>query len=158
MYPLEIMLLVSVVMLAIGGVVGLLVGRAWVPPSQQKELEQRLASAREELDGYQKNVARHFMDTSQKVSELTQSYRDLHEHLAKGALELTSTEIGRKVIEAGGEANVEHLEQVHVEPPRDWAPRSPGTHGMLSEEFGLKEPESADPHPDPGSGSTSKKI
>ncbi len=158
MYPLEIMLLVSIIMLAIGAVAGLLVGRTWIPPSQQKELEQRLTSAREELDGYQKNVARHFMDTSQKVSELTQCYRDLHEHLAKGALELASTEIGRKVIEAGGEANVEHLEQVHVEPPKDWAPRTPGTHGMLSEEFGLREPEVADADPAQGSGPAPKKA
>lgn len=150
MYPFEMILLTGIVMLIVGGVLGFLVARSWLPADRQRLLEQQVIGAKADLDEYQKNVARHFLETSQRVSEVTQSYRELHEHLAKGALELANTEIGRKVIEAGDAGNLEHLEQIRVEAPRDWAPRTPGTHGMLSEEFGLKEQESAvieDPPP-----------
>ncbi len=145
MYPFEIILLAGVVMLLSGGVLGFLVARSWMPADRQRSLEQQVVSAKSDLDEYQKNVARHFLETSQKVSEVTQSYRELHEHLAKGALELANTEIGRKVIEAGEVTNIDRLEQVHIEAPRDWAPRMPGERGMLSEEFGLKEQDSPAP-------------
>ncbi len=142
MYSFEIILLAGVVMLIAGGILGFFVARSWMPADRQRSLEQQVVGAKADLDEYQKHVARHFLETSQKISEVTQSYRELHEHLAKGALELANTEIGRKIIEAGDATSIEHLEQVRVEAPRDWAPRMPGARGMLSEEFGLKEQDS----------------
>lgn len=144
MYPLETVVLVGIVFLLVGGLIGLAIGRAWASPSHQKELEHRLNDTEKELKEYHQNVTSHFSETAKKVGELAQSYRELHEHLAKGALELTNTEIGRELIEAGGHSTAASIERTHIEPPKDWAPKSPGSHGMLSEEFGLRDQESAD--------------
>lgn len=149
MFSLESFLIIGVVMLVIGTIIGIVIGRSWVPPEQQKELEQRLANSKKELDNYQQDVAQHFFATSKKVGELTQSYKDLHEHLTKGALQLANTEIGREVLAAGEDPEVlETLEQAHIEAPKDWAPKTPGSHGMLSEEFGLKDQKTDEPSDD----------
>lgn len=140
MFALESPLIISIIIFIVGVVIGIVVGRALVPPQQQKDLEKRLSSAQQNLDAYQQDVAKHFVETSQRVGELTQSYRDLHEHLAKGALNLTNTDIGRQVIEAGATKEaIPNIDNTSVEPPKDWAPRAPGSRGMLSEDFGLKD-------------------
>lgn len=140
MFALESLLIIAVITLVVGIAIGVVIGRSWIPPEQQKALEQRLASAKDELDSYQQDVAKHFIETSKRVTELSQSYRDLHEHLAKGALNLASTDIGRQLLEAGAkEDTIMDLEDMSIEPPKDWAPKKPGSKGMLSEEFGLGE-------------------
>lgn len=143
MFPLESLIIVGVITLIVGAVGGVFLGRKWIAPEQHKEIEQRLLDAKRELESYQQDVAQHFSETAQKVRELTQSYKELHEHLALGAMQLTNTEIGRQLFAAGehNEETVEKLNQTHVEPPKDWAPKIPGRHGMLSEEFGLKDEE-----------------
>lgn len=142
MFPLESLFIVGFVTLVLGVIAGVVAGRAWVAPEQTKEIEQKLHDAKRELESYQQDVAQHFSETAQKVRELTQSYKELHEHLALGAMQLTNTEIGRQLFAAGdGEVSEKTLNQVSVEPPRDWAPKIPGSHGMLSEEFGLKDEE-----------------
>lgn len=138
MFSLELLVTISIVMLIIGTVIGVVVGRSWVPPEQQKALEGRLHSAKQELDAYQQDVAKHFMETSRHVSELTQSYRELHEHLAKGALSLANTEIGRQILAAGDQGlDLQGLDSTKVEPPKDWAP----PRNTLSESFGLSDHE-----------------
>lgn len=157
MYSIEILILVSLVMIVIGIAIGVVAGRAWVPPQQQKALESSLHSAKQELEAYQQDVAKHFQQTSRHVTELTQSYRDLHEHLAKGALHLTNTDISRQMLDAGEkQAKLEGFDQSKVQPPRDWAPRRTTGIGTLSEEYGLKDTEHTDdsssddePHPSP---------
>lgn len=140
MFPLESLLVVGIIALIVGGIIGVLAGRNWIAPVQRKEIEQRLADAKRELETYQHDVAQHFSETAQKVRELTQSYKELHEHLAMGAMQLTSTEIGRQLFAAADAEQVApSLPQAPIEPPRDWAPKIPGSHGMLSEEFGLKD-------------------
>lgn len=142
MFPLETLLLVSLVMLAIGGAIGFVLAKSSSSQERQKELEERLSSSKEELDSYQQEVAKHFMETSKKVTDLTQSYRDLHEHLAKGALTLANNEIGREMLQAADtKIDDKSLESTSVEAPKDWAPKEPGSKGMLSEDFGLREAE-----------------
>jgi uncharacterized membrane-anchored protein YhcB (DUF1043 family) len=144
-FPLESLFIVGIVMLIVGMIVGAVAGRAWIAPEQTKEIEHKLSEAKRELEQYQQGVAEHFSETAQKVRELTQSYKELHEHLALGAMQLTNTEIGRQLFAAGendgGEKAV--FSQTTIEPPRDWAPKIPGSHGMLSEEFGLKDEDEA---------------
>ncbi len=140
MFPLESLFIVGFIALIIGAVIGVFAGRVWIAPEQHKEIEQRLAEAKRELESYQQDVAQHFGETAQKVRELTQSYRELHEHLALGAMQLTNTEIGRQLFAAGeNDEGMQKLNPTQIEPPRDWAPKIPGSHGMLSEEFGLKD-------------------
>lgn len=98
------------------------------------ELEQRLQELESEYKNYQRDVAEHFAHSAQLVNNLTQSYREVHEHLANGALRLATPVISKQLLEAGqgieGQAN---LREQPVEPPRDWAP----TKGTLSDDYGL---------------------
>ncbi|MFL0810175.1 MAG: YhcB family protein [Agarilytica sp.] len=133
--------MVAAIALCIGGLVGAIISRTFIPPEVQKDLEGKLQVTRAELEQYQQDVAQHFADTSKLVTGLTKSYKDVHDHLAKGAIQLTNAEISKKILEAGGpqlghEAK-DALDELSFEPPKDWAPKMPGQAGTLSEEFGL---------------------
>ena len=77
---------------------------------------------------------------------MSQSYRQIHEHLATSAIRLASPEIGRQLLKSGGsELNLTDedgkplISAEDVQPPRDYAPKVPG--GILSEDYGLGENE-----------------
>ena len=140
-FSLETLIMVSAIVLCIGGLIGAIVSRTLLPPEMQKDLEHRLQSSRAELDQYQQDVAQHFAETSKLVTNLTKAYKEVHDHLAKGAIQLTNAEISKKILDAGdsnlGIEAKESVEELSFEPPRDWAPKTPGQAGTLSEEFGL---------------------
>lgn len=142
MFSLEMLIMVSAIVLCIGGLLGAIISRTLLPPERQKELETRLEDSRNELDQYQQDVAKHFADTSRLVTNLTNAYKEVHDHLSKGAVELTNSEISKRVLASGEESlgidSKGALEQVSFEAPKDWAPKSPGQKGTLSEEFGLE--------------------
>ena len=52
-------------------------------------LRRRLSEIQSELDSYRTQVDEHFERTSDLFQEVTQKYRDLHDHLAQGATGLT---------------------------------------------------------------------
>lgn len=137
--------MISSIVFCFGGFAGAIISRTVLPNDNQQDLEKKLQSSREELARYQEEVTGHFAETSQLVNNLTQSYKEVHEHLAKGALQLTNAEIGRKILAAGdpsiGIEAKDSLEDVPFEAPKDWAPKTPGQVGTLSEEFGLNEDE-----------------
>lgn len=141
MFSLETLIMVGVILFCIGGLVGAIIGRSLIPPQGQRELEERLQACRNELSSYQQDVAQHFADTSQLVNKLTRTYRDVHEHLAQGAMQLTNAEISQKMLQAGEgfstDKPADAIEPMAFEPPRDWAPKTPGQKGTLSDEFGL---------------------
>ena len=143
MFSLETLIMISAIVFCIGGLVGAVISRTLLPPEMQKDLEKQLQSSREELDRYQQDVAQHFAETSQLVSNLTESYKEVHNHLARGAVQLTNSEISKKVLEAGddtiGMEAQNAIEDLNFEPPKDYAPKTPGQKGILSEEFGLHE-------------------
>ncbi len=148
-FSLEALVMVSAIALCIGGLIGAVISRTLLPPELQKDLESRLQSSRDELDQYQQDVAQHFAETSKLVTNLTNSYKDVHDHLSKGAIQLTNAEISKQILEAGDsklgiEAN-DAIDELSFEPPKDWAPKTPGQAGTLSEEFGLTEPKEDDP-------------
>ncbi len=132
--------------LALGAVLGFLLTRTLHPQAQQrKELEDQLEKTRDELKEYQQAVTTHFLDTSARVNNLTESYRSLHEHLASGAMHLANPEISRQLIEAGygklspkpgshADTTKEPIAEA-PEPPKDYAPDS----GVLREDYGLKD-------------------
>lgn len=158
-FAVESLILTGLIALAVGIGLGVVLGRRSGSITQQRHLEQNLASVKQELNAYQQDVARHFMETAQKVGELSQSYRDLNQHLAEGAMRLTSTEITKDMIAASDNRLNNPLDLSGVEPPKDWAPKIPGSHGMLSEEFGLKDQDEdaapAGPHTEPLSAAKS---
>jgi uncharacterized protein len=103
------------------------------------EVEQRLHQAETDLQNYQREVAEHFAHTSQLVNNLTQAYRDVHEHLANGALKLATPAISKQILDAANANAKPSLREQPVEPPRDWAPRPVGSKGVLSDDYGLKD-------------------
>ena len=144
MFSLGTLVLTGLVTLLIGGVIGAVLTRSFHPREKQnRDLEQRLQQAEEKQTNYQKQVSEHFAQTSLLVNNLTQSYREVHEYLANSALKLTNPDISQQILQAAKgkllpeDANVINGE--NVDPPRDWAPKEPGTAGALSEEYGLKE-------------------
>lgn len=133
-------LIIGLSCLAAGLLLGFLLARALHPKEQQrKELENNLQQAQEQIKSYQQDVTDHFMKTSELINNLSHSYRDVHEHLATGAMRLTNTEISRQMIDAGFGRNEKPniIPEETPEPPKDYAPKVPG--GVLSEEYGLKE-------------------
>ena len=111
-----------------------------------QDLEKKLAQSQLQLKRYQQEVTEHFLKVSHLTTSMSQSYRQIHEHLATSAIRLASPEIGRQLIKSGGsdlnltdEDGNPLLSTEDVQPPRDYAPKVPG--GILSEDYGLAENE-----------------
>ncbi len=142
MFSLETLIMVGAILFCAGGLVGAIISRSLAPAHGQRDLEERLKASRHELAQYQQDVAQHFIETSKLVNKLTQDYRNVHEHLAQGAMELTTAEISQKMLEAGERRtdpdSDDLVPDVTLEPPRDWAP-VPGQTDTLGSEFGLNE-------------------
>ena len=108
-----------------------------------RELEQRLHDAESTLQTYQRDVAESFSQTATHVHELTQCYREMHEHLANSALRLATPEISRKILDSAnsnlGDSKTSYINAQNIQPPRDWAPKEAGGKGTLSEDYGLRD-------------------
>ena len=117
-----------------------------------RDLEKQLKESEQKLKRYQQEVTEHFVTVSQLTTNMTQSYRQIHEHLATNAIRLASPEIGRQLLKAGGsdlslvDADGKPLIQAgDIQPPRDYAPKVPG--GILSEGYGLDDNDLSKGHP-----------
>lgn len=128
-----------------GAVVGWLLTRAMAPAERrQRELEQRLEEAQKALRDYRHEVTEHFKGTAERVNRLTEDYRELHTHLAAGALGLCEdegagsevpllTSLGAPDYDAGAP-----VAATTMKPPLDYAPRrSPDEPGILNEGYDL---------------------
>ena len=111
-----------------------------------QDLEKKLAQSERQLKRYQQEVTDHFLKVSHLTTSMSQSYRQIHEHLATSAIRLASPEIGRQLLKSGGsdlnltdEDGKPLISAEDVQPPRDYAPKVPG--GILSENYGLGENE-----------------
>jgi len=106
------------------------------------DLQRKLEKSEQRLKRYQQEVSEHFIAVSHLTTNVAQSYRQIHEHLATSAIRLASPEIGRQLLKSGGsslslvDADGNPLVSAEdLEAPRDYAPKVPG--GILSEAYGL---------------------
>ena len=100
-------------MLGIGVVFGFFMGRSKGDTSAPKvlELEQNLRDAKEEMQSYQSDVTYHFEKTATLVNQLTNSYKEVYEHLATSSEKLCGGQVPKlaslmeetKVLEGQGE-------------------------------------------------------
>jgi uncharacterized protein len=136
----------AIACLLAGLAAGWLMRRQFDPAEQRlRDLERSLHQSEVALQDYQAQVTAHFRGTAERVNRLTENYRELHQHLAEGALELCDTRQpgvepplltslggpGYRPPGAGAPTS--------VSPPRDYAPRSsPEEPGILSERYDLQ--------------------
>lgn len=62
-----------------------------------QDLETRLRQLTDEYDSYKREVHGHFSDSAHLLAKLTESYRDVHQHMAHGARNLCPDYIANQV-------------------------------------------------------------
>jgi len=85
---------VGLISLTIGIACG--IGIAYLMPGNRRhtqELQDKLQSLQQEFDSYHDQVGQHFLKTSELVQNMTESYRDVYEHLATGSQVLCQTPV-----------------------------------------------------------------
>lgn len=161
--------LISIISLLIGAVIGFLMGRSGNTSNRQAELAEQLDSTTKELENYKEEVNEHFEKTAALVNNLTNSYKEVHEHLATGAVDLCKAGTIDLALEPAMHAKIENqdnepeepsekTEEVTADIPRDYAPKSPEDEGTLSETFGLKEETTGEETSKEGDDSTTAEI
>lgn len=144
--------------LIVGVAIGyFLAGRSNSNPSKIGELEQQLQEMQRSNSSYRDEVSEHFSTTAELVQQMTDSYKDVYQHLAAGAQDLCSVEVASKLLPASSEAVFGRVQtdgpsdkegegDGEMQAPKDYAPRQNAKQtGALAEDFGLdkvKEPES----------------
>ena len=134
---------------AIAGVaVGLVLGvvfasRLNTNPSRIHELEDQLRNLQDNHHSYRDDVSSHFSMTAELVQHMTESYKEVYQHLATGAQDLCSQEVASKLLPASSDTafdnNGKIEEPVGLFPPKDYAAKqNPGQKGALSEDFGIE--------------------
>lgn len=131
------LILAAIAALIIGIVIGAFFGRSKGGSSlRQRRAEQQSEEVRNEYLRYQAQVNEHFMESAHLLRRFNDAYRDVNQHMARGANRLCNDE--EWLAELAEETSRMRLEDVSddgAEPPRDYAPKTSGT---LSEDFGLK--------------------
>jgi uncharacterized membrane-anchored protein YhcB (DUF1043 family) len=129
--------------LAVGIILGLVIAtRLNVSPSKIKGLESEIRKLKDSHSEYRDSVSDHFGMTAELVQHMTESYRDVYQHLASGAQDLCSGEVASKLLPADSDAVFDTAtsseEPNPIAPPRDYAAKqSPDQKGALSEDFGI---------------------
>lgn len=87
----ENMVIIAIVAI-VAFIIGLLVGKAQTGGAQAEVAQQKAKDAEQLLSEYKSSVSEHFGKTADLVDNLTQSYKDVFEHLGSSARELLSEE------------------------------------------------------------------
>ncbi|MDS1309417.1 YhcB family protein [Marinobacter xiaoshiensis] len=131
------LILAAIAALIVGIVIGAIFGRSGQGSTlRQRRAEQQTEEVRNEYTRYQAQVNEHFMESAHLLRRFNDAYRDVNQHMARGANRLCNDE--EWMAELAEETSRKRLEEVSedgAEPPRDYAPKTSGT---LSEDFGLK--------------------
>lgn len=135
--------LVAIACLAVGIIIGVVfAGRRNTSPSHVHELENQIRSLKENHSDYKDSVSDHFSMAVELVQHMTESYKEVYQHLATGAQDLCSLEVTSKLLPASIDAvfdsNNNSDEARGLLPPKDYAAKqNPDQKGALAEDFGL---------------------
>jgi uncharacterized membrane-anchored protein YhcB (DUF1043 family) len=120
----------------------LIAGRLNASPSRIRQLENEIRQLKDNHSEYRNSVSDHFSMTAELVQHMTESYRDVYQHLASGAQDLCSSDVANKLLPTESDAVFEPQnteEAGPLAPPRDYAAKqSPDQKGALSEDFGIE--------------------
>lgn len=141
-YSLEMVLAIAAIAVIVGLLGGVFIGRRTSGSANRyRDVALKLDQVMQDKKAYEADVVEHFSETAKLLNGLTESYREVHNHLAQGA---------DKLCHGAGPVSLERLENrhnpndipahlAHISPPLDYAPKaSPDEKGMLNEEFGLE--------------------
>ena len=114
-----------------------------------RELENQIRQIKDNHREYKDSVSDHFGMTAELVHHMTESYREVYQHLASGAQDLCSSEVASKLLPAESDAVFESPssseDNNELVPPRDYAAKqSPDQKGALSEDFGIEKTKPTD--------------
>ena len=141
------------VLLLLGLGIGMLLGRRTSPESQKnREVERQLDQVLQDKKAYEDEVVEHFTDTAKLLNSLTDSYREVHNHLASGAAELCQGQgpVVMAALENSRDSADIPSQLADIQPPLDYAPKtSPDEKGMLNESFGLESEKPAEAAEEP---------
>lgn len=103
------------------------------------DLESQLDQARQSRADYEAEVSEHFAQTAELLHKLTDDYRSVYTHLAKGADQLCGDQvsISAAALSPPNDPTGGQPQGVDVAQPLDYAPKKPDEQGQLSETFGL---------------------
>ncbi|MDP0560846.1 MAG: DUF1043 family protein [Candidatus Endonucleobacter sp. (ex Gigantidas childressi)] len=135
-----------------GGACGLLIYHVFSGGNAlNSKLADQLDGVRRDYTEYQDKVNDHFTTTAHLINKMTDTYKNIHEHMAEGAESLCHNEqVEACLTDALLSSNTLLSEQDRpikrrnstdspLEQPKDYALKTkPKETGMLSEEFGLK--------------------
>ncbi|MEH6562791.1 MAG: DUF1043 family protein, partial [Marinobacter sp.] len=118
------LILAAVAALIIGIVIGAVFSRSGQGSTlRQRRAEQQTEEVRNEYLRYQAQVNEHFMESAHLLRRFNDAYRDVNQHMARGANRLCNDE--EWLAELAEETSRKRLEEVSengAEPPRDYAP------------------------------------
>ena len=117
--------------------------------SERGKLQNQLDDLQHDFKDYQNKVSDHFSTTAHLINKLTDSYRDVHEHMANGADTLCEDEsvkntlsdalLGSNALLSGKITKRRTERPKPLNQPKDYAPKNaPDETGTLSEDFGVK--------------------
>ncbi|HTN34405.1 MAG TPA: DUF1043 family protein [Marinobacter sp.] len=132
------LILAALAALVVGIVIGVLVGRSGRGSAlRQRRAAQQMDELRSEYTRYQAQVNEHFMESAHLLRRFNDAYRDVNQHMARGANRLCNDDEWMEELKQ--ETSGKRLEEVIDEPPRDYAPKTgPEDAGTLAEDFGLR--------------------
>ncbi len=134
------LILIAVAALVVGLLIGVLLGRSNAGTSlRHRRVEQQIDELRSEYTRYQAQVNEHFMESAHLLRRFNDAYRDVNQHMARGASRLANDEDWLEELDKASEsARLTGRTEEGQEPPRDYAPKtSPEEKGTLAEDFGL---------------------
>ncbi len=147
MEPLHMLIVTGICCFLAGAIIGVFFNSRYsANEKKNRDLEKHLHESQTELKQYRQEVTEHFMTTSNLLNNLTETYRDIHNHLADSANKLTTTGGATNPLIQSIPEPVSKLsapnEDMDATPPLDYAPKSsPYDKGSLSDDPHLEKVE-----------------
>ena len=129
MYSLELVITAVLAAAILGAFIGFFISqKTGASLENQRQMENQFKDMQQQQENYQQEVSEHFVETAELLNQLTNSYRDVHNHLAKGAQKLAGDHINTDLeLLPDGNSTTKPVElnPENIAPPLDYAPHSP---------------------------------